>query len=78
MAHNLTPEIAALPLYVEGFNAGQDVGLRIALDAITHERIRQTQIQATHDAASPAAARHEYAAARLVDVSKVIGARFRH
>jgi hypothetical protein len=34
-------------------------------------------MQATHDAASPAAARHEYAAARLVDVSKVIGARFR-
>ena len=77
MAHNLTPEIAALPLYVEGFNAGQDVGLRIALDAITQERIRQTHMQATHDAASPAAARHEYAAARLVDVSKVISARFR-
>jgi hypothetical protein len=48
------------------------------LDAITQERIRQTHIQATHDAASPAAARHEYTEARLVAVSKVIGAHFRH
>jgi hypothetical protein len=69
--------IRQLPIYVEGFHAGQDTGLRIALDAITQERIRQTHMQATHDAASPAAARHEYAAARRVDVSKVIGARFR-
>jgi hypothetical protein len=58
-----THNIRALPIYVEGFNAGQDTGLRIALDAITAERIRQTHMQATHDAASPAAARHEYAAA---------------
>jgi hypothetical protein len=72
-----THNIRQLPLYQLGFHDGQDTGLRIALDAITHERIRQTHMQATHDAASPAAARHEYAAARLVDVSKVIGARFR-
>jgi hypothetical protein len=72
-----TANIRNLPIYVEGIHDGQDVGLRIALDAITQERIRQTHMQATHDAASPAAARHEYAAARLVDVSKVIGARFR-
>jgi hypothetical protein len=72
-----THNIRALPIYVEGFQDGQDVGLRIALDQLTQERIRQTHMQATHDAASPAAARHEYAAARLVDVSKVIGARFR-
>jgi hypothetical protein len=77
MTSNLSPEIRALPIYVEGFNAGQDVGLRMALDAITQERIRQTHIQATHDAASPAAARHEYAEARLVAVSRVIGAHFR-
>jgi hypothetical protein len=72
-----THNVRQLPIYVEGFNAGQDTGLRIALDAITQERIRQTHMQSTHDAASPAAARHEYTAARLVDVSKVIGARFR-
>ncbi len=77
MAHIITHNIAALPLYQDGFAVGRDTGLRIALDAITQERIRQTHMQATHDAASPAAARHEYAAARLVDVSKVIGARFR-
>jgi hypothetical protein len=77
MTPNLNPDIAALPLYQLGFHDGQDTGLRIALDAITQERIRQTHMQATHDTASPAAARHEYAAARLVDVSKVIGARFR-
>jgi hypothetical protein len=77
MPTNLNPDIAALPLYQLGFHDGQDVGLRIALDAITQERIRQTHMQATHDPASPAAARHEYAAARLVDVSKVIGAHFR-
>jgi hypothetical protein len=72
-----THDLRQLPIYVEGFHAGQDTGLRIALDAITQERTRQTHMQAPHDAASPAAARHEYAAARLVDVSKVIGARFR-
>jgi hypothetical protein len=77
MDPNLNPEIRALPIYQLGFSDGRDVGLREALDAITQERIRQTHMQATHDAASPAAARHEYAAARLVDVSKVIGARFR-
>jgi hypothetical protein len=71
-----THNIRQLPIYVEGFHDGQYVGLRIALDAITQERIRQTHMQATHDAASPAAARHEYAAA-TVDVSKVVAARFR-
>jgi hypothetical protein len=72
-----TANIRALPIYVEGFHDGQDTGLRIALDQLTSERIRQTQLQATYDAASPAAARHEYAAGRLLNVSKVIGARFR-
>jgi hypothetical protein len=72
-----TANIRQLPIYVEGFNAGKDDGLRIALDAIGQERIRQSELQATDDTASPAAARHEYAAARLVEVSKVIGAHFR-
>jgi hypothetical protein len=72
-----TEHVHDLPIYQLGFADDRDVGLRIGLDAITHERIRQTQLQATHDTASPAAARHEYAAARLVDVAKVIGARFR-
>jgi hypothetical protein len=42
-----THNIRALPIYVEGFNAGQG----IALDAITQERNRQTHMQVTHDAA---------------------------
>jgi hypothetical protein len=74
---NLPPPVRRLPIYLAGFHDGQDTGLRIALDAITQERIRQTHMQATHDASSPAAARHEYAAPRLVDVSKVVAARFR-
>jgi hypothetical protein len=77
MPTNLNPDIAALPLYQLGFHDGQDVGLRVALDAITQRADPADALQATHDAASPAAARHEYAAGRLVDVSKVIGARFR-
>jgi hypothetical protein len=72
-----THNIRQLPIYQLGPHDGIHIGLRVALDAITQERIRQTNMQATHDAASPAVARHEYAAARLVDVSKVIGARFR-
>jgi hypothetical protein len=77
MTPNLNPDIAALPIYVEGFNAGQDTGLRIALDQLTQERIRQTHMQVTPDTASPAAARHEYAAGRLLDVSRIIAGRFR-
>jgi hypothetical protein len=77
MSNNITPEIRALPLYLDGFAAGQDVGLRIALDAITHERIRQTSLQDTYPGNPAEAFRHHYCAGRLVDVSKVIGARFR-
>jgi hypothetical protein len=74
MPSNLPPEPS---LYVEGFHAGEDVGLRVALDALTAERISQTLLRATHEPGSPAAARHEYCEARLVAVSKVIGAHFR-
>jgi hypothetical protein len=72
-----TANIRQLPIYVEGFHAGQDVGLRIALDAITQERIRQTLLQDTYPGSPAEAFRDAYAAARLGDVAKVIGARFR-
>jgi antitoxin component of MazEF toxin-antitoxin module len=72
-----TEHIHALPLYQLGFHDGRDVGLRIALDAIVAERIRQTTLQDTYPGNEAEAFRHAYAAARLVDVSKVIGARFR-
>jgi hypothetical protein len=77
MDPNLNPEIRDLPLYQLGLADGRDIGFQISLDAITQERVRQTTLQATHPANSPAAFRHEYAAARLVDVAKVIGDRFR-
>jgi hypothetical protein len=72
-----TEHIRSLPIYQLGFADGRDVGLRIGLDAITAERIRQVTLQGTHPARSPAAFRHSYTAARLVDVAKVIGDRFR-
>jgi hypothetical protein len=72
-----THNIRQLPIYIEGFSAGQDVGLRIALDAITQERIRQTLLQDTYPGNPAEAFRHHSCAGRLVDVSKVIGARFR-
>jgi hypothetical protein len=77
MTNNITNETRALPLYQLGFHDGQDVGLRIALDAITQERIRQTSLQDTYPGNPAEAFRHHYCAGRLVDVSKVIGARFR-
>jgi hypothetical protein len=77
MSNNLNPEIRDLPIYQLGFSDGRDLGFRISLDAITQERVRQATMQATHEAGSPAAFRHSYAAARLVDVAKVIGDRFR-
>jgi hypothetical protein len=76
MPTNLNPDIAALPLYQLDFHDGQDVGLRLALDELTQERIRQTLLQDTYPGNPAEAFRHAYAAARLVDVSKVIGARF--
>jgi hypothetical protein len=77
MSNNITPEIRALPLYQLGFHDGQDVGLRIALDAITQQRIRQTLLQDTYPGSPAEAFRHHYCAGRLADVSKVIGARYR-
>lgn len=38
--------IRALPLYRLGFDAGKDVGLRLALDALTAERVRQETMAA--------------------------------
>ncbi len=72
-----TEHIRALPIYQLGFADGRDVGLREALDAITQERIRQTLLQDTYPGNPAEAFRHHYCAGRLVDVSKVIGARFR-
>ena len=63
MPTNLNPDIAALPLYQLGFHDGQDVGLRLALDELTQERIRQTLLQDTYPGNPAEAFRHAYAAA---------------
>jgi len=72
MAHILAHDpIRVLPIYRDGFNAGQDLGLRIALDAITAERIRQERL----DSGSQAC--RVYAEGALLAVAKVVAARFR-
>jgi hypothetical protein len=71
MPQNPTHEIRVLPLYRDGFRAGQDTGLRIALDALTAERGRQAE---THPG-SPAC--RVYADGALLAVSRALAARFR-
>jgi hypothetical protein len=75
MAPNLNPDIAALPLYQLGFAAGVDVGLVIALSAITSERKHQERLDDRDDSGSPAA--RVYADGALSSVARVLGARFR-
>jgi hypothetical protein len=76
MATNLPPGIRQLPIYKAGLSAGQDIGLRIALDAITAERGRQERLGSSPDSGSPAC--RVYADGALLAVSKVLAGRFRH
>jgi hypothetical protein len=74
----ITSNERALPLYQAGLSAGTDIGLRVALDALTQERIRVGNIQAAHsDLRSPTAARAAYAEAHLGSVSRTVADRFR-
>lgn len=73
----ITPEVRQLPLYEAGRREGQDIGLRIALDALTKELTRQEFRATKHDPSSPSAARHIYAASTLTDVAKTIAGKFR-
>ena len=66
--------IRKLPLWLDGFAHGRDVGLRVALDALTAERGRQEQLATQHPEASLT---YVYAAGRLLDVSRIIAGRFR-
>jgi hypothetical protein len=66
--------IRALPIYQAGLSAGADIGLRIALDALTAERSRQERLMAD-DAGSDA--RRVYAGGVLLDVARAVGAVFR-
>jgi hypothetical protein len=75
MADKPTHDIRALPIYRDGFRAGQDTGLVYAMSAITSERVRQTLTAANR----PEHERGPYqlADAALVAVSRVLAARFR-
>jgi hypothetical protein len=63
MGTNLPPGIRQLPIYRAGLYAGQDIGLRIALDALTGERGRPERL-----GGSPAC--RVYAEGALLAVSK--------
>jgi hypothetical protein len=68
--------IRKLPLWQDGFTHGQALGLRIALDALTAERIHQDRLADDPDARSSAACR-AYADRRLLAVMRVIAGSFR-
>jgi hypothetical protein len=77
MAHIITHNIASLPLYQDGFAVGRDTGLRLALDQLTAERIRQERLATKRRAGSQVASRHTFAAGILLDVTKTVARRFR-
>jgi hypothetical protein len=77
MTSTITNEIRQLPLFIAGFNDGQDVGLRLALDQLTQERLKQERLLARLYPTSTKAARISYAEASLRAVSKRVAALFR-
>jgi hypothetical protein len=76
MAQSLLPPWRELPIYRDGLAAGTAIGLRLALDALTLERIHQDQLASDQESGTSAACR-AYADGRLLTVAKVIAARFR-
>ena len=54
MPNNITPDIRALPLYLDGVRHGTDIGIAIAMTAITAERIHQEQLGDADGAGSDA------------------------
>jgi hypothetical protein len=78
MAQSLLPAWRELPIYRDGLDIGVLIGVRLALDAVDAERVRQQQLTAADpDSKSPTAACRAYADGRLLAVAKVIAARFR-
>jgi hypothetical protein len=71
--------VRAHPAYAAGFTQGRDVGLRIALDALTAEQVRQEDaaIVAALETDASAALPHEYAAGRLHAVAYIVAGQFR-
>jgi hypothetical protein len=81
MSTNLTPEIAALPIYQAGYLIGVDVGLRLALDAICAELTREDDLAAvarvTTEPSTIEEKLHTYAAGRLQAVAAIVAGTFR-
>jgi hypothetical protein len=78
MTQSLLPAWRDLPIYRDGLAVGTDIGLRLALDAIDAERVRQQQLTAADpDSKSPTAGCRAYADGRLLAVARVIAVRFR-
>jgi hypothetical protein len=67
--------VASLPPYQLGMSLGVLVGLRLALDALTLERIHQHQLADDPDPRVSAACR-AYADKVLVAVMRVVASRF--
>jgi hypothetical protein len=75
MPHILTHDpVRDLPLHRDGFNAGQDLGLRIALDVIVAVGVAQEQRAAPTSPPTPANA---HTAAELRAVADRLAFRFR-
>jgi hypothetical protein len=81
MAHILAHDHAReLPLYIDGFHAGHDVGLMVALNAIVAEMVRQNDaaiVAAVDPRQHVETARHQYCAGRLLAVGRIVAERFR-
>jgi hypothetical protein len=75
MTDNITNDIRALPIYRDGVQHGTDIGLAIALDAITAERGHQERLGSQQGHPGSPACR-VYANGVLLTVSKAIAARF--
>jgi hypothetical protein len=75
MNSNLPLPVRRLPIYLAVYDAGRDVGLRLALDALTAERGRQETMAA--DRVKRERGRYVYAEGVLLAVTKVVASRFR-
>jgi hypothetical protein len=63
---------------VSDLDLGIDIGVRMALDALTAEVARQWLLEVEHArAGSPAAGRHNYAAGVLGELAGELAGRFR-
>jgi hypothetical protein len=75
MAPNLEHTLRAMPGYTVGVQHGTDMGLVIALTAITVERAHQERLASRPDSGSPAC--RVYADGVLLAVAKAVARRFR-